>query len=77
LLIIEGSRDESNDELTGSKLKYLCMERGMKRFRRVLKIPVFVNTTSGKASYFNGVLTIRFPKLKGKLIKIMIERNET
>ncbi|MBA4348517.1 MAG: hypothetical protein C0415_00805 [Thermodesulfovibrio sp.] len=76
LLIIEGVRVESNDEFAESKFKYLCMERGMRRFRRVLKIPIFVNTTAGEASYCNGVLTVKFPKLKGKLIKIMIEKRE-
>lgn len=74
LLIIEGVRDKGNDESVLSELKYLCMERGIKNFRRVLKIPVHVNTMTGNAFYANGVMTVRFPKLKGKLIKIKIEK---
>lgn len=71
LLIIEGTR---NDVAGETRLKYLCLERGLKSFRQVLKIPVLVNTMAGKAAYAKGVLTIRFPKLKGKLIRIGIEK---
>jgi HSP20 family protein len=71
LLIVEGMRNEAGGE---SKLRYLCMERDMKGFRRVLKIPVPVNIMAGEASYTNGVMTVKFPKLKGKLINIKIER---
>ncbi len=74
LLIIEGIRDKGNDESISGEFKYLCMERGIKNFRRVLKIPVHVNTMTGNAFYANGVMTVRFPKLKGKLIKIKIEK---
>lgn len=74
LLIIEGIRDEDNDESISEECKYLCMERGLKEFRRVMKIPIHVNTVAGNAFYSNGVVTIKFPKLKGKLIKIKIER---
>jgi HSP20 family protein len=70
LLIIEGFN--INNE--SGALKYLCMERSLKNFRRVLKIPIHVNTVAGEALYANGVLTVRFPKLKGKLIKINISR---
>ncbi len=70
LLIIEGLMTDTDDELQ----KYLCMERGTKEFRRVMKIPIHVNTVAGDAFYSNGVVTVKFPKLKGKLIKIKIER---
>ncbi len=70
LLIIEGMMTDTDDELQ----KYLCMERGTKEFRRVMKIPIHVNTVAGDAFYSNGVVTVKFPKLKGKLIKIKIEK---
>ncbi len=73
LLIIEGVRNAEEKSASG-EIKYLCMERGIKDFRRVMKIPVHVNTTAGDAIYNNGVMTITFPKLKGKVIKINIER---
>lgn len=73
LLIIEGIKTDTDEELPSGG-KYLCMERGIKEFRRVLKIPVHVNTVAGDAFYSNGVITVKFPKLKGKLIKIKIER---
>ncbi len=71
LLIIEGMRAEPGSE---AKLKYLCMERDIKGFRRMLKIPVPVNISAGEAVYANGVMTIKFPKLKGKIVKIKVER---
>ena len=71
VLVIEGTRTEPD---AGPKLKYLCMERDVKGFRRVLKPPVPVNIMAAEASYADGVVTIRFPKLKGKLVKVKIER---
>lgn len=73
LLIIEGVRD-IDEKSTQGETKYLCMERGAKDFRRVVKIPIGVNTVAGDAVYNNGVMTITFPKLKGKVITIQIER---
>ncbi|MBZ0156465.1 MAG: Hsp20/alpha crystallin family protein [Alphaproteobacteria bacterium] len=73
LLIIEGKRTCSGEE---ERIRYLCMERELKNFRRVLRIPVPVNLREGKADYANGVVTIRFPKLKEKLITIKVERRE-
>ncbi|MDI6801350.1 MAG: Hsp20/alpha crystallin family protein [Thermodesulfovibrionales bacterium] len=70
LLIIEGSNINNESGV----LKYVCMERGVRNFRRVLKIPGHVNTMEGRAFYAKGVMSIRFPKLKDKLIKIKIER---
>jgi len=71
LLIIEGVRNDLNKT---TALKYLCLERGARLFRRVLKIPVPVNTMSGNAVYANGVMTIKFPKFKDRMIKIAVER---
>jgi len=52
----------------------LCMERQARTFRRILNIPIAVDITKGSATYRNGVVTIRFPKLKGKRITIPIEQ---
>ncbi|MFA5353847.1 MAG: Hsp20/alpha crystallin family protein [Thermodesulfovibrionales bacterium] len=74
LLILEGVRREEKPERPEGFLKYLCMERSSQGFRRVVRIPIPVNTLAGRASYANGVMTVRFPKLKGKLIRIPVER---
>lgn len=70
-LIIEGVRRPSGE---GGNLKYICMERNTQSFRRILKLPVPVDMTGGKAMYSKGVLTVRFPKLRGKVVKIKIEK---
>ena len=72
LLIIEGVR---KDEEETEGVKYLCMERNKNNFKRIIKIPIPVDTTSGEAIYEGGVVTIRFPKLKGKLLKINLKRS--
>lgn len=73
LLIIESER-VINDEQGSVELKYQCMERHTKGFRRIMKIPVYVNVMAGDAFYANGVLTIRFPKLNNRLLKINVEK---
>jgi HSP20 family protein len=73
LLIIEGIRED--DVVDGlPEMKYLCMERGRKDFRRIVKIPVYVNTMEGRAFYEHGVMTVSFPKLKDRLINIEIQK---
>lgn len=69
LVIIEGIKKERSDE---KRLKYICMERNLERFRRVIKVPVPILSTEGTASYKDGVITLNFPKLKEKVIKIKI-----
>lgn len=71
ILIVEGVRRERVEE---KRLKYICMERNLESFRRILKMPVPVNTMAGRASYNNGVITLTFPKLKDKVVKIKIEK---
>lgn len=77
LLIVEGACRGTSEECRTETVTFLCMERGPTRFRRLLKIPVQVNTQAGSAEYCSGVLTITFPKLKGKLIRLKIERRHT
>ncbi len=72
VLIIEGVKNDI--ELKDKSLKYLCMERHTESFRRVVKMPLRVNIQEADASYAYGVVKIRFPKFKEKVVKIKIER---
>ncbi|MGO9379710.1 MAG: Hsp20/alpha crystallin family protein [Dissulfurispiraceae bacterium] len=75
LLLIESSGcTEGDEEMYPGGFRYLCMERSLNAFKRVVKLPVFVNTLAAVACYNDGVLTIKFPKLKGKVIRVAIER---
>jgi HSP20 family protein len=71
IVIIEGVKKENRGE---ERFKYLCMERSVESFRRIVKIPVPVRTNEGKASYNDGVVTLTFPKVKDRVIKIRIEK---
>ncbi|HWR88836.1 MAG TPA: Hsp20/alpha crystallin family protein [Dissulfurispiraceae bacterium] len=71
LLIIEGYRGD--DETTACSARYLCMERSRRHFRRVVRFPILVDAAAGQATYDQGVVTIRFPKLKDRMIRIPIE----
>lgn len=73
-LVIEGQRQE--EEADTQCMNYICMERGASRFKRLFKIPVQVNVMDGEAFYEQGVLTIKLPKLKGKIIEIEIKRKQ-
>jgi HSP20 family protein len=54
--------------------RYHCMERSFGHFKRVVKLPVRVDTSSGKASYCDGVIRLTFPKLKDKVIRINLQK---
>jgi HSP20 family protein len=71
MLIIEGTRNDAGRE---PDLHYVCMERGIRGFRRVLKIPVPVNASPSEAFYSRGVITIRFPKQERKAATIIVKR---
>lgn len=71
IVIIEGMKREDRAE---GRLKYICMERNFESFRRIIKMPVSVNYTAGKASYKEGVVTITLPKIKDKVFRIKIEK---
>lgn len=71
LLIIEGIKRKTHEE---KGFRYLCMERRFESFRRMVKIPIPVNPIAGKASYSDGVITVTFPKIKDRVIKIRIEK---
>lgn len=71
IIIVEGIRRETREE---RGFRYLCMERSFDSFRRIVNIPIPINTVEGKASYNDGVLTVIFPKMREKVIKIKIEK---
>lgn len=70
ILIIEGIREQ----VKKADVRFLCMERKRDAFRRILKLPVEVDPEGGEAMYNNGVITIKFPKLKQKVVKLKIMR---
>lgn len=74
MLIIEGSRRDSDNEKKG--MRYICMERYKNYFRREIRIPVPVSALQGKAVYSHGVLKIAFPKAREHSVKIRIEKKE-
>lgn len=49
-----------------NKVKYVCMERLFGRVYRDIDIPFTVNTSSIKAAYKNGILTITAARIKDK-----------
>lgn len=71
MLMIEGIR---NDVRSEADMHYICMERGIRGFRRVIKFPVPVNASDGEARYSLGVITIRFPKREIKTVSIPVKR---
>lgn len=48
---------------------YHVMERAYGAFQRSIPLPRNVDTDKAKASYKNGVLTVRLPKVGGKPAK--------
>lgn len=71
IAIIEGIKREMEKE---KRLRYICMERNFDSFRRIIRLPVAVNSMAGKAIYSEGVLKLTLPKIKKKVFKIKIER---
>ncbi len=71
MLVIEGKRKEEREE---KRLNYICMERNLEGFRRILQIPVPVVRSEGKAVYADGVITLSFPKAGDRGTKIAIEK---
>ncbi|MBF0557211.1 MAG: Hsp20/alpha crystallin family protein [Nitrospirae bacterium] len=71
MLVIEGVRKDAGGE---AGLRYICMERGLRRFRRMIKFPHPVNVDEGEASYARGVISVRFPKREIKSIAIAVKR---
>lgn len=74
LLVVEGVRKGLRGTGGCGRMNFICLERECKSFRRVIRIPVPVNTMAGRAVYAHGVMTVTFPKLKGRVIRIPVER---
>lgn len=70
LVIIEGVKKEREKK---GKIRYICMERNFESFRRIIRLPVTVNSMAGKAMYSEGVLRLALPKVRGKVFKIKID----
>ncbi|MBF0343273.1 MAG: Hsp20/alpha crystallin family protein [Nitrospirae bacterium] len=70
-VVLEGVKRERSG---GLGCRFLCMERSFESFRRVIKMPVAVNASYGKAIYSGGVVKITFPKSENREILIRIEK---
>ncbi|MBF0456955.1 MAG: Hsp20/alpha crystallin family protein [Nitrospirae bacterium] len=70
IVVIEGIRSK----LSIDNCRFLCMERTHETFRRMIKLPVKVNTASASAVYKDGVITLSFPKIKDRVFQIRIEK---
>ncbi|MBF0539324.1 MAG: Hsp20/alpha crystallin family protein [Nitrospirae bacterium] len=71
-VVLEGVKRERPGG--GAGCRFLCMERCLESFRRVIKIPVAVDASSGKAVYCGGVVRLTFPKSENREILIRIEK---
>jgi HSP20 family protein len=73
LLILEGLRQEMIKE----DVRFICMERSRDAFRKIIRLPVEIESDRGTAIYNNGVITLRFPKIKARVVKIKISKGTT
>lgn len=77
LIVVEGEKPTPRPDAAAGSLRYHMMERGFGRFRRVIEIPVAVDTGSIRARYAAGLLTIRLPKIaldrRGERRRVRIE----
>ena len=63
LIVVEGEKPTPRPDSAAGPLRYHAMERSFGRFRRVIEIPVAVDTGSIRARYAQGLLTIVLPKI--------------
>ena len=61
-VIIEGRRGERQEEGEGGH--FLRMERCIEDFRRIIPLPAAINQQMAEANYQQGVLILRFPRIK-------------
>jgi len=69
LLILEGLRQMIKEDV-----RFICMERSRDAFRKIIRLPVEIESDRGTAIYNNGVITLRFPKIKARVVKIKISK---
>ena len=60
-LIIEGYK---HGEVDIECLRYICLEREFGVFRRIVEIPVSLDTSGVQAALVEGILKINLPKVK-------------
>jgi HSP20 family protein len=70
ILVIEGARREPDE---GKALRFICMERGPRKFSRTLRVPVPVDPRLGTAAYRDGVIKVRLPKVVEGPVRIPVE----
>lgn len=73
ILIIEGKKAKTSDD---KGLSYHCMERSFGAFRRIVEIPATGDTRNIRASFSDGLLRVRLPKIpdrRGQKRKVPIE----
>lgn len=63
-LIVRGEKKRGENGHRGSR--YLCMERGYGKFKRVVHISSPVNTREAEAVLSEGVLEVTFPKVPNR-----------
>lgn len=72
IAIIEGIKRRETER----KVRYICMERSFESFRRIIRLPVTVNSMAGKALYLEGVLRLTLPKIRERVFKINLTVTE-
>ena len=74
VLVIEGNRPRPSVDCAQG---YLLAERPFGPFKRVLDLPVTVDTSQAEATLQNGLLTIRLPRMaerRGRVREVPIRR---
>jgi HSP20 family protein len=71
VVVIEGIKRATEEE---RRVRYICMERNFESFRRILRLPVSVDSMAGRAVYSDGVIKLTLPKVREKVYKIKIEK---
>lgn len=73
VIIIQGVKKERSE---GKRYRYACMERSFESFRRIIRVPVPINPAAGRAVYNDGVVRVTLPKIRERVIKIKIEKED-
>jgi len=78
LLILEGLRQEMISRWRGKSedVRFICMERSRDAFRKIIRLPVEIESDKGTANYNNGVITLKFPKTKSRVVKIKVSKGQ-
>ena len=66
VLVMQGEREQEHEE---KDKNYHCIERKYGSFSRSLELPADVDGDKVKATYKDGVLTLKLPKTKEQSVK--------